>query len=143
MAVVSSDHSTPGMSCEDLSSANELIRIFTPSDIEKYNKAYSEGFYAVIEGFVVDAMGMVNSHPGGLKKLMQTNLKGVGYTGKDFGFSFSKGRNAHFPGTGKRWKQKVKEFLTGEKGEDGKLKSLQCVFDGEGGSVIILGKLQV
>jgi hypothetical protein len=35
-------------------------------------------------------------------------------TGRPFGFSFSRGRNAHFPDTGKTFQEGVKRYLRGE-----------------------------
>jgi hypothetical protein len=38
-------------------------------------------------------------------------------TGRPFGFSFSRGRNAHFPDTGKTFQEGVKRYLRGEGGD--------------------------
>lgn len=83
---------------------------------------------------------MLDNHPGGLKKLMQTNQASIGHTGSDYGFSFTQGKNAHFPGTGKTFNQKVKEFVIGDE-VDGFLKPVECAF-GDNGSVVILGRFR-
>ena len=52
----------------------------------------------------MDASEFLTNHPGGLRKLLSTDKAKTGATGKPFGFSFSSGRNAHFPDTGKRFR---------------------------------------
>ena len=69
--------------------------------------------HVAVDGFVVDATAFVGSHPGGLKKLLSSDAAATGATGREFGFSFSRGRNAHFPDTGRRFAAGVKRYLAG------------------------------
>ena len=98
-----------------------------------------ESFWAVIDGFVVDATDFVDSHPGGLRKLLSTDSAASGATGKPFGFSFSRGKNAHFPATGQRFSEGAKRYLSGP--TDGFLPPTDVTFEGHG-KVVILGKLR-
>jgi hypothetical protein len=88
----------------------------------------------VVDGFVVDASLFRTKHPGGLRKLLQTNDAGAGATAGEFSFSFSRGKNAHFPDTGKRFRAGVEAFLRGEGAE---------VDFPPHGSLVILGRLQI
>ena len=74
-------------------------------------------FLAVIDGLVVDATDFVSKHPGGLKKILSANAAGSGATGRAFGFSLSSGRNAHFPETGRIFREAARAY---EAGGDGK-----------------------
>lgn len=66
--------------------------------------------WAVIDGYVVDASKMADGHPGGLRKILSANDAATGWTGKAFGFSLSRGANAHFPKTGKKFRDGVTRF---------------------------------
>ena len=90
-------------------------RLISADEIKQHNGRNGESFWAVVDGFVVDATEFVadGGHPGGLKKLLSTDAAGTGATGKPFGFSFSRGRNAHFPQTGQRFQEGAKRFLSG------------------------------
>ena len=70
-------------------------RWIKPDEVREHKS--KESFWAVVDGFVVDATEFVRSHPGGLRKLLQTDDPDVGATGEEFGFSFSRGRNARSP----------------------------------------------
>ena len=98
---------------KDYSSA----RIFTAEEIHARNGTKNpkkdKGFWTVIDGYVVDASGYGKDHPGKIKKLLAANSPKIGATGKWFGFSFSKGPNAHFSGTARFWKEECKRFLGG------------------------------
>ena len=92
---------------------------------------------------MVDATDFLESHPGGLKKLLSTDSPGAGGTGQPFGFSFSRGRNAHFPDTGKRFKKGVEAYLGGAaSGSGGWLPPSDVVFP-RYGRLVILGKLKL
>ena len=89
----------------------------------------------MIDGYVVDGVPVrpsPRSTPGARRRPRGTNDAETGANGKGGGFSFTKGRNAHFPGTGKRWKEGVEEWL---KGGDGVVE-----FEGKGkGRITIMG----
>ena len=80
-------------------------------------------------------------HPGGLKKLLSTDAAGTGATGKPFGFSFSRGRNAHFPQTGQRFQEGAKRFLSGVSESEAVLPPVAVAFPPYG-SIVILGRLE-
>ena len=103
-AVISSDHADPSLCVSNLqtSSTSPQARSITPDQIHDHNSEDDgASFWAVIDGYVCDSTSFLDSHPGGLKKLLSTDHAKTGHTGVEFGFSFSKGRNAHFPGTGR------------------------------------------
>eukprot|EP00470_Lotharella_oceanica_P014009 CAMPEP_0170182590 /NCGR_PEP_ID=MMETSP0040_2-20121228/28317_1 /TAXON_ID=641309 /ORGANISM="Lotharella oceanica, Strain CCMP622" /LENGTH=138 /DNA_ID=CAMNT_0010428059 /DNA_START=46 /DNA_END=459 /DNA_ORIENTATION=- len=136
MAVVSADHGGEDLNPSHISiSSNKACspRPFSPTDIHNHNKQDKKSFYAVIDGFVCDCSDFVNNqkaHPGGIKKLLSSNAAAVGATGKDYGFSFTRGRNAHFPATGKTFQDGVRAYLKGT--GDGKSEYLapaQVVFE--------------
>lgn len=79
-------------------------------------------FWCVVDGFVVEATTFVDEHPGGLKKIMSTDEPNIGATGKAFGFSLGRGRNAHFPDTAKRFRDGVELYLSGGGGGKGEEK---------------------
>ncbi|KAH8055813.1 hypothetical protein JL721_10126 [Aureococcus anophagefferens] len=130
MAVVSDDHAQAHLCVENVGA--DGLRLFSPAEIKRNDGRDGRAFWAVVDGFVVDATAFVDSHPGGLRKLLSTDDANTGATGKAFGFSLSKGRNAHFPQTGQRFHDGVRAFLGGG--------SNVVKFHG-GGSVAILGKL--
>ena len=73
-----------------------------------------------------------------LRKLLSADSAATGATGRPFGFSFSKGRNAHFPETGRRFSEGVKRYLGG--GGEGQLPAAEVSFPPYG-DLVILGKL--
>ena len=94
------------------------------------------------DSFVVDATDFLESHPGGLKKLLSTDSPGAGASGQPYGFSFSRGRNAHFPDTGKRFMKGVERYLGGAaSGSDSWLPPSDVAFP-RYGRLVILGKLK-
>jgi len=104
-------------------------------------------FWCVIDGYVVDAIEFTAGgkiHPGGVKKARSTNDASVGHTGSWGGFSFTKGKNAHFPGTGRAWKKGVEEYMNGgasrERGSW--LEEKDVAFEGTVGKVTIIGILK-
>ena len=108
-AVVSSDHADESLN--QSSSAADAHRCIRPEEIEQHRS--KDSFWCVVDGFVVDATAFVGSHPGGLKKLLSSDAAATGATGREFGFSFSRGPNAHFPDTGRRFAAGVKRYLAG------------------------------
>ena len=138
-AVISSDHADESMSVEALaasaSSADHAApasRRISSQDVKQHSGRAGAPFWAVIDGFVVDATEFVDTHPGGLRKLLSADDPSTGATGRPFGFSFSRGKNAHFPDTGKRFKEGVQRCLAGG--------SAEVAFPGYG-KIVILGRL--
>jgi cytochrome b involved in lipid metabolism len=148
-AVVSSDHADPSLSADLLISSaptkkKKLApRLISADEIKQHNGRNGESFWAVVDGFVVDATEFVadGGHPGGLKKLLSTDAAGTGATGKPFGFSFSRGRNAHFPQTGQRFQEGAKRFLSGVSESEANLPPVEVAFPPYG-KIVILGRLE-
>ena len=128
-AVVSSDHADESLN--QSSSAAEAHRCIRPEEVEQHRS--KESFWCVVDGFVVDATAFVDTHPGGLRKLMSTDDAGVGAGPDAFSFSFSRGRNAHFPDTGRRFADGVQRYL-----RDGHATKIKFP---PHGNLIILGRL--
>mmetsp|Transcript_26058 Transcript_26058/g.60853 ORF Transcript_26058/g.60853 Transcript_26058/m.60853 type:complete len:148 (-) Transcript_26058:174-617(-) len=146
MAVVSDDHSHESLCAQSLAALpatqhHAAPRLISPEEVKQHNGRGGVDFWAVVDGYVVDASAFVDSHPGGLRKLLSTDSPGVGATGKPFGFSFSRGRNAHFPDTGKRFHDGVLRFLSGVP-SDGEhfLPPIDVSFPSHG-KIVILGRL--
>jgi hypothetical protein len=141
-AVVSIDHAGESECVQHLAAAPGPAlgpaaagsRTIAPEQVRQHNGEGGSGFWAVIDGFVVDVSGFLGSHPGGLPKLMSADAASTGATGKEFGFSFSRGRNAHFPDTGRRFAAGVQRFLAGG--------SAEVAFPPHG-KLVILGRLQL
>lgn len=132
MAVVSDDHADARYDVSGLQGQESGgQRWISAEEVQSHNG--KESFWAVVDGFVVDATAFVDSHPGGLRKLLSTDKAGVGATGAPFSFSFSRGRNAHFPDTGKRFAAGAKRYL-----RDG---TAEVDFPGHG-KLVILGRLK-
>ena len=102
-----------------------------PEEVEQHRS--KESFWCVVDGFVVDATAFVDTHPGGLRKLMSTDDAGIGAGPDAFSFSFSRGRNAHFPDTGRRFADGVQRYL-----RDGHATKIKFP---PHGNLIILGRL--
>jgi hypothetical protein len=129
-AVVSTDHADESLSMHDsvVASLASTIRtgattirprprIISPAELDEHNNnttITTSSYWCVVDGFVVDATDFLHRHPGGLDKLLSANAAATGATGRPFGFSFSRGRNAHFPDTGKTFKEGVERYLRGE-----------------------------
>ena len=114
MAVISSDHADESLCAESFASRSlaTKARLISAGEIEQNNEgAGGASFWAVVDGFVCDVSQFLDTHPGGLRKLLSTN---TGATDKPYGFSFSRGRNAHFPNTGKAFRDGVETFLRGD-----------------------------
>jgi hypothetical protein len=115
-------------------------RSFSPAEVQLHN--HEDDMWAVIDGFVVDASGFASQHPGGTQKLLSANYPETGATGRNFGFSFSKGRNGHFPHTGATFEQACTNFLS-QKGCEGGVLAPHTFEFREGGSVTILGVIDL
>eukprot|EP00469_Lotharella_globosa_P008706 CAMPEP_0167779910 /NCGR_PEP_ID=MMETSP0111_2-20121227/5067_1 /TAXON_ID=91324 /ORGANISM="Lotharella globosa, Strain CCCM811" /LENGTH=158 /DNA_ID=CAMNT_0007670369 /DNA_START=56 /DNA_END=529 /DNA_ORIENTATION=+ len=133
MAVVSADHGSEDLHPSHIriekNSAARGPRLFSPKDIRELNQPRDSekkkqkksttaphALYGVIDGFVCDCSDFVHNaeaHPGGIKKLLAVNDARVGATGEDYGFSFTRGRNAHFPDTGQTFQDGVRAYLEG------------------------------
>jgi hypothetical protein len=145
MAVVSSDHADEGMNMnasEMAAALNGQPRIISAEEVKEHNGRRGQSFWAVIDGWVVDATSFLEAHPGGHKKLLSTDHPSVGATKKAFGFSFSRGRNAHFPETGKRFKEGVQQFLAGKGDHKGSFLPPAEVAFPPHGTITILGRLK-
>mmetsp|Transcript_4986 Transcript_4986/g.7563 ORF Transcript_4986/g.7563 Transcript_4986/m.7563 type:complete len:154 (-) Transcript_4986:176-637(-) len=143
-AVVSADHCDESMSAYNLapslSSQSGLVpRLITPQEVKQHSGT-SGSFWCVVDGFVVDATDFIDNHPGGMRKLLSSNNADVGATGKPYGFSFSRGRNAHFPDTGERFREGVERYLSNGTAGEASLPSVEVVFPSYG-KIVILGQL--
>ena len=141
-AVVSDDHAGEATNVAHLALSARGPRLIAPEEVQQHNGQGGASFWAVIDGFVVEASEMLKTHPGGLRKLLSTDQPATGATSKAFGFSFSRGRNAHFPDTGKRFSAGVKKYLGGTPtGDDPFLPPVEVDFPPHG-KIVVLGKLQ-
>ena len=152
MAVVSDDHADESYcvdnyltSSAEAASSKPEVRWFSQEEVNEHNVEISnEGdamssYWACIDGFVVESIDFLQKHPGGKKKLLQTNDPSTGDTSRPFAFSFSRGRNAHFPETAKIFHDGIARFLKGE--------STEIIFPAtfkkqEGGKLVVLGRLK-
>ena len=144
MARVSDDHADESLCVEHMAAPTKKAapspRLISPEELRQHNGRNGLAFWAVVDSFVVDATAFVDAHPGGLKKLLSTDSASTGATGKPFGFSFSRGRNAHFPETGKRFHDGVKRFMSS--GSDGPVLPPAEVEFPPHGKIVILGRLK-
>ena len=141
MARVSDDHANESYCVEHMSSssAKSRPRLISRAEVKQHS-GEAGSFWAVVDGFVVDATEFVDTHPGGLRKLLSSDSPSAGATGQPFGFSFSRGKNAHFPDTGKRFQKGVKQYLSCGNGEP-YLPPADVAFPPHG-KVVILGRLE-
>ena len=149
MAKVSDDHAGESFNVAHLASPLSVgdgkrprragPRPILPKEVKEHN-GRSGSFWAVIDGFVVDASEFVDSHPGGLRKLLSADSPEAGATGRPFGFSFSRGRNAHFPATGRQFSEGAKRYLSGPSDESF-LPPAEVAFP-QFGKIVILGRLE-
>ena len=107
----------------------------TKEQVRKNDGLEDRPLWTVIDGYVVDCTEFAKFHPGGLRKILATDEKQTGWTGEEFGFSLTRGSNAHFPKTGRVFQEGMDKF--------DKLQSRVQVNFGKdgGGSITILGKL--
>lgn len=145
-SVISEEHALESEATRDMvpPGGREAVgpRIISAAEVGKHNN--SDGsFWAVVDGFVVDATDFVANHPGGLHKLLATDSPAAGATGQPFGFSFARGRNAHFPATAERFRDGVARYLSGPSAGDGGgyLLPADVAFPPHG-KVVILGRLE-
>eukprot|EP00747_Dinoflagellata_sp_TGD_P180994 gnl/TRDRNA2_/TRDRNA2_34380_c0_seq1.p1 gnl/TRDRNA2_/TRDRNA2_34380_c0~~gnl/TRDRNA2_/TRDRNA2_34380_c0_seq1.p1 ORF type:complete len:188 (+),score=10.65 gnl/TRDRNA2_/TRDRNA2_34380_c0_seq1:59-622(+) len=145
-AVISDDHADASLCAEGMAPAartaqqNLRPRPISPEEVKKHNHS-AGSFWAVVDGFVVDATEFVESHPGGMKKILSADSPGAGATGGPFGFSFSRGRNAHFPETGRRFRDGVERYLNCTKSQSDFLPPADVGFPPYG-KIVIVGKLE-
>ena len=115
-------------------------RLISAEEVDQRNDA-KVGFWAVIDGYVVDATAFLDAHPGGLKKLLSADSAAAGATGSRYGFSFSKGRNSHFGHTARRFQEGIKKYLN-QKTDGSDLLPTEVYFPKPGRKISILGKLK-
>ena len=115
-------------------------RLISADQVRERNGNGENEFWGVVDGYVVDATEFMDSHPGGLRKLLSTNAAATGATGAPFGFSFSRGRNAHFAATAKRFEAGVQRFLAQEEDFQGHLPPVDVNFPSYG-KITLLGRL--
>ena len=118
-------------------------RLFTPEEVKARDGKNGNEFWCVVDGLVTDASDFLDSHPGGLKKLLATDDPKIGATGDFFGFSFARGKNSHYAETAKTFADGVERFFGNQSNihQEKHLPSETVVF--ESGKLIILGKLSV
>jgi hypothetical protein len=147
-------YKTRNLNCKDPDGQLLLSQYYTVEQIQQHNLAHHfscgedcksiTSFWCCIDGFVVDATEYYQTrvHPGGERKVLQTNDANIGNENKPMSFSFTKGKNAHFPETARTFQESVKQFLKGGSNE--------VVFpdvikkNGElahGGTIYIIGRL--
>ena len=115
-------------------------RLISAEEVDQHNDA-KVGFWAVIDGYVVDATAFLDAHPGGLKKLLSADSAAAGATGSRYGFSFSKGRNSHFGHTARRFQEGIKKYLN-QKIDGSDLAPYGSIFSKTRTKISILGKLK-
>ena len=118
-------------------------RLYLQEEIDQHDGQEGRHFWCVVDGFVCDVSEFVDSHPGGLRKLLSANTPAAGATGQVFGFSFSRGPNAHFPRTGQRFAEGVERFLQGvpaRNASEPHLPPAEVAFPSYG-SITIIGRL--
>ena len=142
-SVISSDHADDSLNTSSLlkDCSNDGDTIVKPRKITKEEVRKSK-YLVVIDGYVINCFEFLKEHPGGIKKILATNQSNVGATGKEFGFSFTRGKNAHFSGTGKDFKVGIKKYLNGKVGKDGYLEETDIHFKGYDGKIKIIGILK-
>ena len=145
MAKVSDDHADESMCVERLTAPRPgkvAPRPISPEEVRQHGGRDGGSFWAVIDSFVVDCSEFVDAHPGGLRKLLSADSAAAGATGAAFGFSFSRGRNAHFPATGKAFREGVQRYLSGGRGAAEPFLPAVDVAFASYGRVTILGRLE-
>ena len=130
-----------------------MLRYFTMEEVQQHNILHKHydgsstsvtSFWCCIDDFVVDATDYLKTrvHPGGQTKVLQTNEAKIGIDNKPMSFSFSKGKNAHFPETAKIFQDGVNAFLNGGTNEIVFPQVFKKNGDvGHGGKIYILGRL--
>lgn len=119
---------------DDVSSAT--LEAISKEKVRQNDGLNGRSLWTVIDGYVVDATDFAKYHPGGLGKILATDEKQTGWTGEEFGFSLTRGQNAHFPKTGRIFEEGVRRF-------DMLQEHVKVNFGKDVGStIIILGKLQ-
>lgn len=140
MAKVSDDHADVSLCVDKVKTPTQCgPRPISSQEMKEHDGSKGGDFWAVVDGFVVDASEFIKKHPGGAKKLLSADDPDAGATGKSYGFSFSRGRNAHFPETGKNFHDGVQKYLRG-KNNSVFLPPAEVTFPPHG-KLMILGKL--
>ena len=109
--------------------------VLTKDQVRENDGREQRPMWAVIDGYVVECTEYAKLHPGGIRKIRETDEKQTGWTGEEFGFSFTRGKNAHYPKTGRVFQEGIRKFeelqspVEVDFGKDG------------GGAITILGKL--
>ena len=94
-----------------------LPRLFSADELHRHNDEAEhnegQGFMVVADGFVVDVGRYLKDHPGGRAKILMANTTGAGASSvREFDFSFSRGRNAHFGRTANAFAKACDEFMS-------------------------------
>lgn len=109
--------------------------VLTKEQVRMNDGLEDRPLWTVIDGYVVDCTEFAKFHPGGLRKIRETDEKQTGWTGEEFGFSLTRGSNAHFPKTGRVFEEGMRKF-------DKLQRQVEVDFGrGGGGAITILGKL--
>jgi hypothetical protein len=127
------DHCWNAVMAEQENSSSSLV--LTKEQVRKNDGLEGRPLWTVIDGYVVDCTEFAKFHPGGLRKILATDEKQTGWTGEEFGFSLSRGKNAHFPQTRRVFQEGTRRF-------DELQSQVEVNFGKDGGGAItILGKL--
>eukprot|EP00986_Skeletonema_menzelii_P016010 scaffold13279_cov155-Skeletonema_menzelii.AAC.5 len=119
----------------DTEQENSSTLVLTKEQVRKNDGLEDRPLWTVIDGYVVDCTEFAKFHPGGLRKILATDEKETGWTGEEFGFSLTRGSNAHFPKTGRVFQEGMRKF-------DKRQSQVVVNFGKDGGGAItILGKL--
>eukprot|EP00574_Skeletonema_japonicum_P012607 CAMPEP_0201736812 /NCGR_PEP_ID=MMETSP0593-20130828/40657_1 /ASSEMBLY_ACC=CAM_ASM_000672 /TAXON_ID=267983 /ORGANISM="Skeletonema japonicum, Strain CCMP2506" /LENGTH=250 /DNA_ID=CAMNT_0048230653 /DNA_START=71 /DNA_END=823 /DNA_ORIENTATION=+ len=115
--------------------SSSLVLALTREQVRMNDGLENRPMWSVIDGYVVDCTEFAKFHPGGLRKIRDTDEKQTGWTGEEFGFSLTRGSNAHFPKTGRVFEDGMKKF-------DKLQRQVEVDFgSSDGGAITILGKL--
>jgi hypothetical protein len=143
-SVVSTDHADSSLSVDAyfsiLGGPAVEPRMITADEVRSQNNP-NGAFWAVVDNYVVDCTEMIDTHPGGISKLLSADTPAAGATGNSFGFSFSRGRNAHFPDTAEKFKVGVMRYLAGSASPgENHLSPVRVEFP-KSGAIVIMGRL--
>lgn len=119
---------------EEENSSSRLV-VLTKEQVRMNDGLEGRPLWTVIDGYVVDCTEFAKFHPGGLRNIRETDEKQTGWTGEEFGFSLTRGSNAHFPKTGRVFEEGMRKF-------DKLQRQVEVDFgSSDGGAITILGKL--
>lgn len=115
--------------------SSSRVVVLTKEQVRMNDGLEDRPLWTVIDGYVVDCTEFAKFHPGGLRKIRETDEKQTGWTGEEFGFSLTRGSNAHFPKTGRVFEEGIRKF-------DKLQRQVEVDFgSSDGGAITILGKL--